>query len=96
LLPGSAPVVVRPYRYPAIQKDEIERQCATMLKEGLIRRINSEFSSPVLLVKKQEGTWRFCINFRALNKRTVKDRFPIPVVDELLDELQGSRFFHQT
>jgi hypothetical protein len=93
LLPGSAPVVVRAYRYPAIQKDEIERQCATMLKEGLIRRSNSEFSSHVLLVKKQEGTWRFCIDFRALNEHTVKDRFPIPVVDELLDELQGSRFF---
>jgi hypothetical protein len=65
LLPGMAPVVVRPYRYPTPQRDEIERQCADMLARGLIRRSQSEFSSPVLLVKKQDDSKCFCIDYRA-------------------------------
>ena len=93
LLPNSAPVAVRPYRYPQFQKDELESQCAAMLQQGVIRPSTSAFSAPVLLVKKQDGSWRFCVDYRALNKLTVKDKFPIPVVEELLDELQGARFF---
>ena len=93
LLPATDPVVVRPYRYPQLLKDEIERQCADMLKAGVIRASTSAFSSPVLLVRKKDGTWRFCVDYRALNAKTVRGVFPIPVVDELLDELRGSRFF---
>ena len=81
------------YRYHASHKDELERQCTTMLEQGLIQRSTSAFSSPVLLVKKADGTWRFCVDYRALNAITVKDAYPIPVVDELLDELNGARFF---
>jgi hypothetical protein len=93
LLPDTAPVVVRPYRYSQLQKDKLERQVAVMLAQGIIQILTSPFSAPVLLMCKADGTWRFCIDYRALNAMTSKDKFPIHVVDELLDELHRARFF---
>lgn len=93
LLPGARPVNIRPYRYSPAQKDEIERQVADMLAQGIIVPSTSPFASPVLLVQKKDLTWRFYVDYRHLNTVTVKNRFPLPVIDELLDELAGSKFF---
>jgi len=93
LLPGAAPVQVRPYRYPPAVKDEIERQVSEMLSSGHIQPSSCPFSSAVLLVKKKDGSFRFCVDFRQLNAITAKNKYPVPVIEELLDELQGASWF---
>lgn len=90
---GSVPLKLKPYRYRHSQKTEIEMQVQQMLDSGIIKNSNSPFASPVILVRTNDDTWRFCVDYRHLNKLTIKDRFPIPNIDELLDELHGAELF---
>lgn len=90
---GASPVNIRPYRYPLKHKDIIEQLVQEMQDKGIIQVSFSPFASPVVLVGKKDGTWRLCVDYRELNKSTVKDKFPIPIIEELLDELSGSRIY---
>lgn len=93
LMPGASPFRLRPYRYNPFQKDEIEKQIQEMLDKGLIKHSSSPFSSPALLVRKKAGDWRLCVDYRRLNALTVKNKYPLPIIDELLDELHGAAWF---
>eukprot|EP00253_Pinus_taeda_P033703 PITA_33703 len=90
---GSVPPNIRAYRYPYAQKSGIERMVAEMLLAGIIQPNQIFFFAPVVLVHKKDGSWRMCSEYRELNKLTIKDMFPIPVIDELLYELHGSIYF---
>ncbi|GAU39167.1 hypothetical protein TSUD_147890 [Trifolium subterraneum] len=93
LPPDACLVNVRPYRYPHAQKLEIETQVRKLLDNGWIQPSNSPYSSPVLLLNKKDGSWWMCVDYRALNALTIKDHFPLPTDDELLDELGSACVF---
>ena len=93
LLPKTGPVNVRSYRYPHSQKHTITHLIAEMLQEGFIKPSTNPFSSSVLVIKKKYGTWCFCVDYRALNVVTMRDCFPIPTIDDLLDDLGSAPIF---
>ena len=89
LIPGSVPLNIRPYRYPYAQKWEIEHMIEKILEVGILQPSQSSFSDLVVLVHKNYVSWCMCADYRELKKLTFKDKFPIPVIYELLDELHG-------
>jgi hypothetical protein len=93
LLLSAAPVNARPYRYYPLHKDEKEKQVRNLVSSGLITPSTSPLASPVLLVQKKDDTCLFCVDYRRLNSITMKNKFPMPLIDEILDELGGSKFF---
>jgi len=84
---GEKPIMITPYQYPKIYKDEIEKTIKELLDMGFVRPSSSPFASSVVLVQKEDGTMRMCIDYWMLNKKTIKNMYPIPKVDDLIDEL---------
>ena len=93
LIPGANPVARPPYRMSLKEESEVRKVVDEYLSKGLIRSSYSPFASPVLLVKKKDGSFRMCVDYRALNKITVKHRYPMPRIDDLLDALGGATIF---
>ncbi|KAJ4745876.1 polyprotein [Rhynchospora pubera] len=89
----AVPVNIRPYRFSHFQKLEIEKIVEELLSQGYIRASTSPFASPILLVKKKDQSWCLCVDYRKLNDMTIKNKFSIPIIDDLLDELHGARYF---
>ncbi|KAJ0467740.1 putative nucleotidyltransferase, Ribonuclease H [Helianthus annuus] len=89
----STVINLKSYRYQMAQKDVIEAMTKELLDTGVIRGSTSPFAAPVVLVKKKDGSWRMCIDYRRLNEATIKNSYPIPLIEELLDELGGASIF---
>jgi hypothetical protein len=90
---GAIPPNIQPYRVPHKQKEEMEAQIKKLLEASIIQPSQSPYASPPILVRKRDGTWRLCIDFRKLNLNTIKNKFPIPVIEDLLDKLHGAKYF---
>ncbi|GJV27517.1 putative reverse transcriptase domain-containing protein [Tanacetum coccineum] len=93
LMPGAAPVARAPYRLAPSEMKELSGYLKELSNKGFIRPSSSPWGAPVLFVKKKDGSFRMCIDFRELNKLTVKNRFPLPRIDDLFDQLQGSSVY---
>ncbi|GKD43722.1 putative reverse transcriptase domain-containing protein [Tanacetum coccineum] len=93
LVLGVAPVARAPYRLAPSEMEELSTQLQELSDKGFIRPSSSPWGAPVLFVKKKDGSFRMCIDYRELNKLTVKNRYPLPRIDDLFDQLQGSSVY---
>lgn len=84
---------LRPYRYNYAHKDKIESQIRQILENGWIQESDNPYASPTLLVKKKTKDWCLCVDYKRLNAMIVENKFPLPIIDELLDELVGAQWF---
>ena len=93
LVPGTAPISLPPYRMAPAELKELKTQLQELVDMGFIRPSISPWGAPVLFVKKKDDIWRLCIDYRQLNKVTIRNRYPLPRIDDLFDQLQGARVF---
>ena len=93
LAPGTEPVSIAPYRMTPTEMKELKIQMEELVRKGFIRPSTSPWGAPVLFVKKKDGSLRLCIDYRQLNRVTIRNQYPLPRIDDLFDQLQGSRVF---
>ncbi|KAJ9538727.1 hypothetical protein OSB04_031460 [Centaurea solstitialis] len=93
LVPGAAPIARAPYRLAPPELQELSEQLQELSGKGFIRPSSSPWGAPILFVKKKDGSHRMCIDYRGLNKVTIKNRYPLPRIDDLFDQLQGASWF---
>lgn len=93
ILKNDEPVYQRPRRLEVPEKEIVEKQINAWLDEGIIRPSTSDYASPIVLVAKKDGQTRICCDYRKLNKIVVKDRFPLLLIEDVLDSLQGAKYF---
>jgi hypothetical protein len=93
LIPGTVPIAKRPYRMAASELAELKKQLEEMQHIKFIRPSSSPWGAPVLFVKKKDGTMRMCVDYRALNEVTIKNKYPLPRIDDLFDQLKGVKYF---
>ena len=92
-MPGVAPISIPPYRMAPLELQELKRPLQELLDKGYIRPSVSPWGAPVLFVKKKDGTLRLCIDYRKLNQVTVKNKYPLPRIEDLFDQLHGASTF---
>ena len=93
LKPGTAPISKRPYRMPPNEQRELKEQLKVLLDKGFIRPRSSPWGCPALFVKKKDDSLRMCVDYRPLNEVTIKNKYPLPRIDILFDQLSGARYF---
>jgi len=93
LVPGTGPVSMAPYCMAPTELVELKKQIEELMEKQFIRPSTSPWRAPVLLVKKKDGSSRLCVDYRQLNKMTIKNKYPLPRIDDLMDQLHGSSVF---
>ncbi len=93
LQPGAKPISIPPYRMSTLEMDELKKQLEELLKKGFIRPSVSSWEAPVLFMKQEDGTFRLCINYKRLNAVTIKNKYPLPKIDDLFDRRKGAKVF---
>lgn len=92
-LEDNTPVVYRPYRMSYVERDTVRKMVKELMDQDVVEESNSSYASPIILVKKKTGGHRLCVDLRALNRKTKKDHYPIPRIDDQLDLLNGNKYY---
>jgi hypothetical protein len=92
LMPGARPIAKSLYQMPSEELDELKKQLKKFLEQGFVRPSASPWGSPILFVEKKDGTKRMCIDYRTLNSMTIKNKYPLPRIEDLLDRLRKAKF----